>query len=204
MTLEESAISVDTNNLSADDNAVDIPINGDKKGAEGMLFYENTLEHILIQLTEKYFNFLCFLSADEDDDVIVVPITEVITEIPSDDEMADDKSKPSGSPAPKKPALEEEICGGVYTNVANESDIQILEPAISVMDLDQIEDEPENPNNTDEASQLSLPIKIKEEPKYEGYEDGEEDAFEVVGTFEESGVNQTDEASGKFFLFYTF
>lgn len=170
-----------------------------------------------------YVRLFSCLAADDDDDVIMVPQEEpVITEIPDDDDDEEidngdktngnapesngalaavaDMSNPSSPSVAKKP-LEEEITGGVYTNVANESDIQILEPAISVMDLDQIEDEPENSMGIDETSQLSLPIKIKSEPKYEGYADeDEDDAFEVVGTFDESAMNaiaQMDEASGK-------
>lgn len=98
----------------------------------------------------------------------------------------------------KSVELLEEVTGGVYTSIANESDIQILEPAISFMDLDQIEDEPENPRTIDESSQISLPVKIKTEPRYDGYEEDEEDAFEVVGTFEDSAINLMDETSGKF------
>lgn len=81
----------------------------------------------------------------------------------------------------------------------NESDVQILEPKISVMDLDEIEDD-DNDNSTksstkenvtDETSQSNL-VKIKEEPRDDGY--NEDDAFEDVGTFEII-------EDGKFFFF---
>lgn len=126
----------------------------------------------------------------------------IITEIPDDDDEINDepseKELCSSSP-PLKKSLEllEEVTGGVYTSIANESDIQILEPAISFMDLDQIEDEPENLRTVEESSQISLPVKIKKEPRYDGYEEDEEDAFEVVGTFEDSAINLMDETSGK-------
>lgn len=143
---------------------------------------------------------------DDDDDVIVVPPEEpVITEIPDDDDDEHEgndspkESEPEPDPKPKKPfEYQDETTGGVYTNVANESDIQILEPAISFLDLDQIEDEPEDSTaGFEESSQPSLPVKIKTEPKYEGYEEDEEDAFEVVGTFEEAVASQSDDNSGK-------
>lgn len=170
----------------------------------------------LHQLGQQYFfltNFMRFsnmfvgyeeqVNLDDDDDVIVVPQEEpVITEIPDDDDEINDKvnDKEPSSPSVKKPLeLLEEVTGGVYTSIANESDIQILEPAISFMDLDQIEDEPENSKTVGESSQISLPVKIKMEPKYDGYEQDEEDAFEVVGTFEDSAINLMDEASGKFY-----
>lgn len=41
------------------------------------------------------------------------------------------------------------------------------------------------------------PIKIKEEPKYEGYADEMEDAFEDVGTIEAEPIDLLDDGSGK-------
>lgn len=144
------------------------------------------------------------IALDEDDDVIVVPQEEpVITEIPDDD---DDHQAPSDPHDPeatlslpkendedaKKTDEEQEV----DTSLNNESDVQILEPQISVMDLDDIEDLPED--NVSSTTQPSVPVKIKEEPKYEGYED-EDDDFEDVGTFEcePVGVVMNDETSGK-------
>lgn len=70
------------------------------------------------------------------------------------------------------------------------------------MDLDQIEDVPENSRTElEESAQVSIPIKIKTEPIYEGYEENEEDAFEVVGTFEDDVSSGTDDGSGKFMVF---
>lgn len=75
--------------------------------------------------------------------------------------------------------------------IHNESDVQILEPHISVLNLDDyVEKELPEPDES------AAPIKIKEEPKYEGYAD-EEDAFEDVGTFEGEPIDLLDDGSGK-------
>lgn len=74
----------------------------------------------------------------------------------------------------------------------NESDVQILEPHISVLNLDEYE-EKELPA-PDEISA----VKIKQEPKYEGYADeDEDDAFEDVGTIEADPIDLLDDGSGK-------
>lgn len=70
--------------------------------------------------------------------------------------------------------------------------MQILEPHISVLNLDEYE-EKELP----EPDPLMAPLKIKEEPKYEGYADEEEDTFEDVGTIEAEPIDLLDDGSGK-------
>lgn len=80
------------------------------------------------------------------------------------------------------------------SNKNNESDVQILEPQISVLNLDEYEEKEEISNKSNED--LLAAIKIKQEPKYEGYEDDEDDGFEDVGTFEADPID-IDEASGK-------
>lgn len=55
-------------------------------------------------------------------------------------------------------------------------------------------DEYEETNVSSNESQLM--VKIKEEPKYEGYEDDEDDGFEEVGTFEADPTEIYEEASG--------
>lgn len=67
--------------------------------------------------------------------------------------------------------------------------MQILEPNISVLNLDDYVEK--------ELIELASvpPIKIKEEPKYEGYVDYEEDAFEDVGTIE--AIDLLDDGSCK-------
>lgn len=171
---------------TADDNAVDVRIKKEKRESNGDA---SANEQIAL---------------DEDDDVIVVPQEEpIITEIPDDD---DDPPPPSDSPSAngnetgeKKADDEQEV----DTSLNNESDVQILEPQISVMDLDEIEDLPED--NVSSTTQPPQPVKIKEEPKYEGYEDDEDGDFEDVGTFESEpiGVVMNDETSGKCSIFFS-
>lgn len=74
-----------------------------------------------------------------------------------------------------------------YEPIENESDIQILVPQISVLDLDEFE---EKPVDADEVSAAPVaPVKIKQEPK-DDYE--EDDGFEDVGTFEVASVIDDD------------
>lgn len=136
---------------------------------------------------------------EDDDDVIVVPQEEpVITEIPDDDEEApagDQMSRSAAASADEEKGNQEDRDGSLN----NESDVQILEPQISVMDLDEFEDPPEVETASDNADKPSaFPVKIKEEPKYEGYED--DDGFEDVGTYEcePIGAITNEETSGKF------
>lgn len=78
----------------------------------------------------------------------------------------------------------------------NESDVQILEPQISILNLDEYEETNVSSPAADN-SELLAPVKIKQEPKYEGYEDDEDDGFEEVGTFEADPVDILEEASGE-------
>lgn len=164
---------------------------------------------------------------DDDDDVIVVPQEEpVITEIPDDDDNEPNQSKqiedlprtdvteiPSSSSAATKTIsvdagystqpvdqnMDDSVNenDGGYANKNNESDVQILEPQISIMNLDEYEET----NVTSTTLDDSVVVKIKEEPKYEGYEDDEDDGFEDVGTFEAEPVSILDEeASGTVLL----
>lgn len=169
--------------ISTDDNAVDILIKKEKR--------ESSCDAAAAEQ----------IALDEDDDVIVVPQEEpVIEEIPDDDddhqitpEASSSQSKETETNDKKTDNDEEDV----DTSLNNESDVQILEPQISVMDLDDIEDLPED--NVSSTTQPAVPVKIKEEPKYEGYED-EDDDFEDVGTFESEpiGVVMNDETSGKY------
>lgn len=79
--------------------------------------------------------------------------------------------------------------------------MQILEPQISILNLDEYE-ETNTSSNAQDESLLSM-VKIKQEPKYEGYEDDEDDGFEDVGTFEADPTEIYEEASGmKLFTFH--
>lgn len=186
LTMDESNLKL--GDISTDDNAVDILIKKEKRESSGDA-----------ASTEQ-------ITLDEDDDVIVVPQEEpVITEIPDDDDEQQasgethdsDALAKENETADKKTDDEQEV----DTSLNNESDVQILEPQISVMDLDDIEDLPED-NVSSTTTQPSQPVKIKEEPKYEGYEDDEDGDFEDVGTFESEpiGVVLNDETSGKLFI----
>lgn len=192
----QASLTLDETNLqlsklednSSNDNAVDMLIKKEQKELRG--------DH---PANEQ-------ISLDDDDDVIVVPAEEpVITEIPDDDDddrhhlqtssnetLASDAFLKENETTDKPPNDEQEV----DTSLNNESDVQILEPQISVMDLDDIEDLPED--NVTSTTQPPISVKIKEEPKYEGYED-EDDDFEDVGTFETEpiGVIMNDETSGK-------
>lgn len=83
----------------------------------------------------------------------------------------------------------------------NESDVQILEPQISILDLDEYEETNVSSNTLNSAELLAI-TKIKQEPKYEGYEDDEDDGFEEVGTFEADPAEILEETSGtvRFYL----
>lgn len=74
--------------------------------------------------------------------------------------------------------------------------MQILEPQISILNLDEYEETDLSSNNLDE-SQIVPIVKIKEEPKYEGYEDDEDDGFEEVGTIEADPTEIFEDTNGK-------
>lgn len=73
--------------------------------------------------------------------------------------------------------------------------MQILEPQISILNLDEYEETNISSNILDESQLLQI-AKIKQEPKYEGYEDDEDDGFEEVGTFEAVPTEIFEEDSG--------
>lgn len=82
-----------------------------------------------------------------------------------------------------------------YESIGNESDLQILVPQISVVDVEAFEDKP--------IDATPAPVVIKEEPKDDGYD--EDDGFEDIGTFEEATI--IEDNSGEFcfsrlYLFY--
>lgn len=82
------------------------------------------------------------------------------------------------------------------TGKNNESDVQILEPQISILNLDEYEETNISSNTLDNTDLMAV-VKIKQEPKYEGYEDeDEDDGFEEVGTFEADPAEILEEASG--------
>lgn len=64
------------------------------------------------------------------------------------------------------------------------------------MNLDEYEETNASSANALDESQLLSVTKIKQEPKYEGYEDDEDDGFEEVGTFEADPAEILEEASG--------
>lgn len=72
--------------------------------------------------------------------------------------------------------------------------MQILEPHISILNLDEYEETNVSSNTLEES--LVPMVKIKQEPKFEGYEDDEDDGFEEVGTFEADAAEIFEEASG--------
>lgn len=143
---------------------------------------------------------------DDDDDVIVLPQEEpVITEIPDDDdaptstvvssdvavEQIDstfhDGASTSG--AVTSSTTGDEQVNATYESIGNESDLQILVPQISVVDVEEFEDKPIDPAQNS--------VKIKEEPKDDGY-DEDDDGFEDIGTFEEATI--IEDNSGEYII----
>lgn len=103
--------------------------------------------------------------AEDDDDVIMMPTEEpVVTEILDESEINE------------KSVIAE-------TSITDD-DVMIQEPKIETqLVLDDDEDDYQNPNTSDDLLQQTLIVKIKEEPKDDGYEDlvnEEDDAFVEV------------------------
>lgn len=102
----------------------------------------------------------------DDDDVIMLPQEEpVVTEILDETENIAEETDKVTTPT--------------------DDDVMIQEPKIEtqlVPDDDDDDDNQPNPSTSDETSQPSLIVKIKEEPQDDGYEDlvNEEDAFVEV------------------------
>ncbi|KAG4070339.1 hypothetical protein HA402_006481 [Bradysia odoriphaga] len=137
---------------------------------------------------------------DDDDDVIVLPQEEpVITEIADDDETPtvsssvvaaekiDSTSQDGASTSGAVTSSTNDDVNATYESIGNESDLQILVPQISVVDVEDFEDKPID-------STTQLPVKIKEEPKDDGYD--EDDAFEDIGTFEEATIIEDNSVDG--------
>ena len=146
---------------------------------------------------------------DGDDDVIEVAIdTPVITEILDDEDETgiENNSEKEDEPSQEMTPQENATCTDDNENEnkckdvsCEESDVEIQEPHIPITDLDDIEDKPYNEN--DENSQMShssFMVKIKEEPKDDGYDLEEDDAFEDVGTIEIIPIDNVPE--GNLFL----
>ncbi|XP_055310467.1 uncharacterized protein LOC129573660 isoform X3 [Sitodiplosis mosellana] len=205
LTLDESNLNASSlGDISTDDNAVDLPIKHEEdQTVTG--FSTNANERIPI--------------LDDDDDVIVLPQEEpVITEIPDDDDHEPKQthatnngtnsqaetgittskfsSQNTGTFTQPDSQKKDETNIGEDNDEAgnhNESDVQILEPQISILNLDEYEETNVSSNTLDES--LVQVVKIKEEPKYEGYEDDEDDGFEEVGTFAADAAEIFKEAS---------
>ncbi|KAG4070353.1 hypothetical protein HA402_006495 [Bradysia odoriphaga] len=137
---------------------------------------------------------------DDDDDVIVLPQEEpVITEIADDDETPtvsssviaaekiDSTSQDGASISGAVTSSTNADVKATYESIGNESDLQILVPQISVVDVEDFEDKPID-------SMTQLPVKIKEEPKDDGYD--EDDGFEDIGMFEEATIIEDNSVDG--------
>lgn len=104
--------------------------------------------------------------AEDDDDVIMMPTEEpIVTEILDESEINE-----------KAPAAETSI---------TDDDVMIQEPKIETQLVpdDDDDDDYQNPSQQEDALQQNLIVKIKEEPKDDGYEDlvnEEDDAFVEV------------------------
>jgi hypothetical protein len=111
--------------------------------------------------------------AEDDDDVIVMPSEEpVVTEILDETEVQLDRNISIG-----------------------DDDVMIQEPKIETQLVLDDDDDDHRPTTSDEASQPAFIVKIKEEPKDDGYEDlvNEEDAFVEVTAI------ANDDLIGEFF-----
>ncbi|XP_070503584.1 pre-mRNA cleavage complex 2 protein Pcf11 isoform X2 [Chironomus tepperi] len=132
---------------------------------------EMTEDSILIVKEEKLEEKSEITANGDDDDVIVLPPEEpVITEIP-------DETEPEQSEN-----IEEEN----QTLNATDDDVMIQEPKIETQIVNDDDDDELNQSTSEETSQ-PLIVKIKEEPKDDGYEDevNEEDPFIEVTSINE-------------------
>jgi pre-mRNA cleavage complex 2 protein Pcf11 len=178
LTLDESAISANLTSTTANNDDDDVEIVGEGVKKEKSEMTDPTAAVTSID--------------DEDDDVIALPTEEpVVTEILDDeeepaveektgDEVAEpEKSVDEVAEAEDKPTEEAEV------QPDTDPDVMIKEPIIETHDVDEYV--PKSLSNSDLDSSTYQPgaIKIKEEPKDDGYED---DGFEDVGTFEASFV----------------
>ena len=118
----------------------------------------------------------------DDDDVIVLPQEEpVITEIPDETEAEQSEMKEQD---------ENQMLN------ATDEDVMIQEPKIETQIVNDDDDDELNRGTLQETSQ-PLIVKIKEEPKDDGYEDevNEEDPFVEV-----TSINEDDLMLGKYRL----
>jgi hypothetical protein len=116
----------------------------------------STLPVLSINTTNKRIPIL-----DDDNDVFILP-----EENPLIIEISDDEG-------------ESEL-------MTSDEDVQILEPNVPMINLDEYEETNLLSNTNDESQHLPV-IEIKDEPKYDGYEDDaddEDDCFLEVGTLE--------------------
>lgn len=119
----------------------------------------------------------------DDDDVICLPQEEpVITEIPDECE--------EGGVGDDKKEEEEKVVTQILN--ATDDDVMINEPKIEVHQVyDDDDDEQMADAEKKEISHTPLIVKIKEEPKDDGYEEmvNEEDAFVEVTSINEDYIN---------------
>lgn len=204
VTLDES----DIKDEHRDDNAVEIPLKTETADETGTI---SNIQRILFVEHSKFTptTKICFsverILLDDDDDVIVLPQEEPVIQ-----EIHDDDDAPTSTVTPSDPAALEQIdsstqestsgavtsstndVNATYESIGNESDLQILVPQISVVDVEEFEDKP--------IDSTQNPVVIKEEPKDDGYD--EDDGFEDIGTFEEATI--IEDNSGKFLFFCLF
>lgn len=122
---------------------------------------------------------------DDDDDVIILPQEEpIIIEIPDDDDaLGIFTSSPNETNA-------------TYEPIENESDLQILVPRIPVVYVEDFKEKPID-TATDVEKSLKSSVKIRDEPKADGYED---DGFEDIGTFEDATIIEDNRGKEVFSL----
>ena len=172
MTLDESAM----NDMANDSNA---NLNEDVEMTENgvvMVKEEKSKEEKSEATTTN--------GGGDDDDVIVLPAEEpVITEIPDETETEQGE---------KKEGEENQ------TLIATDDDVMIQEPKIETQIVNDDDDDELNRGTSEETSH-PLIVKIKEEPKDDGYEDevNEEDPFVEV-----TSINE-DLMLGKFYRLLT-
>jgi len=121
----------------------------------------------------------------DDDDVIVLPAEEpVITEIPDETEAEQGE---------KKEGEENQ------TFNATDDDVMIQEPKIETQIVNDDDDDELNRGTSEETSH-PLIVKIKEEPKDDGYEDevNEEDPFVEVTSINEDLMHGKSYLTAKF------
>jgi hypothetical protein len=185
LTLDESAINANltSDNNTNDDDVVEVFGEPVKKEKIEKMEGDDTINSI----------------DDDDDDVIALPTEEpVVTEILDDE---DEKAAAIAAAAAAAVVTEEEetatkepteeetesVNGESATSDLPDTDpdVMIKEPIIETHDVDEYVPKSLSTSITNDSIYQAGIIKIKEEPKDDGYED---DGFEDVGTFEASFV----------------